>query len=450
MAALNDVYDTFKDTAGASSSNTPVVTGDVPVVSTEEGQLEAKLIDEEYKIWKKNTPFLYDLVMTHALEWPSLTCQFLPTVTSREADCFRTHRLLLGTHTSGAPNSLLVASVRLPKDEESIAAGARNAINAGQDYSETDSKVTVEQRINHPGEVNCARYMPQDEGVIATKAVDGDVLVFRLADHPKMPVDADIHPQVVCKGHTKDGYGLAWNPNQRGQLLSGADDALICVWDVTAQAGADKTEARGSVYKGHKSVVGDVAWHKMNAHTFASVSDDQSLLCWDVRSRNGPVAERQNAHSKEVNSLDFSPFDEHFLLTGGSDHVVHLWDTRKLSSGAVHTFRGHASEIFNVQFSPHLENIFISASSDRRIHVWDVTRIGVEQSEMDAEDGPPELLFVHGGHTARISDLSWNLNDEWVVASVADDNILQVWAMGENIYNPAFDPEGGAAAGMEA
>eukprot|EP00505_MAST-04D_sp_SCG-Rhode-Island_P006653 Stramenopile-MAST_4_protein_6653 len=69
---------------------------------------------------------------------------------------------------------------------------------------------------------------------------------------------------------------------------------------------------------------------------------------------------------------------------------------------------------------------------------------------MDAEDGPPELLFVHGGHTARISDLSWNLNDEWVVASVADDNILQVWAMGENIYNPAFDPEGGAAAGMEA
>lgn len=39
---------------------------------------EERLINEEYKIWKKNTPFLYDLVITKALEWPSLTCQWLP------------------------------------------------------------------------------------------------------------------------------------------------------------------------------------------------------------------------------------------------------------------------------------------------------------------------------------------------------------------------------------
>uniref|UniRef100_A0A2K5D397 Histone-binding protein RBBP4-like N-terminal domain-containing protein n=1 Tax=Aotus nancymaae TaxID=37293 RepID=A0A2K5D397_AOTNA len=40
--------------------------------------VEEPVINEEYKIWKKNTPFLYDLVMTHALEWPSLTAQWLP------------------------------------------------------------------------------------------------------------------------------------------------------------------------------------------------------------------------------------------------------------------------------------------------------------------------------------------------------------------------------------
>lgn len=43
--------------------------------------MEERVINEEYKIWKKNTPFLYDLVMTHALEWPSLTAQWLPDVT---------------------------------------------------------------------------------------------------------------------------------------------------------------------------------------------------------------------------------------------------------------------------------------------------------------------------------------------------------------------------------
>lgn len=42
--------------------------------------MEERLINEEYKIWKKNTPFLYDLVITHALEWPSLTVQWFPDV----------------------------------------------------------------------------------------------------------------------------------------------------------------------------------------------------------------------------------------------------------------------------------------------------------------------------------------------------------------------------------
>lgn len=30
-------------------------------------------INEEYKIWKKNTPFLYDYLVSHVLDWPSLT-----------------------------------------------------------------------------------------------------------------------------------------------------------------------------------------------------------------------------------------------------------------------------------------------------------------------------------------------------------------------------------------
>ena len=33
----------------------------------EDEAVEERVVNEEYKIWKKNTPFLYDLVMTHAL-----------------------------------------------------------------------------------------------------------------------------------------------------------------------------------------------------------------------------------------------------------------------------------------------------------------------------------------------------------------------------------------------
>lgn len=42
--------------------------------------VQEKMINEEYKVWKKNAPYLYDLVVTHALEWPSLTVQWLPDI----------------------------------------------------------------------------------------------------------------------------------------------------------------------------------------------------------------------------------------------------------------------------------------------------------------------------------------------------------------------------------
>ena len=57
------------------------------------------------------------------------------------------------------------------------------------------------------------------------------------------------------------------------------------------------------------------------------------------------------------------------------------------------------------------------------------------KSSEDHADGPPELLFIHGGHTAKVSDFSWSPNDNWVVASVAEDNILQVWCWKSNWYN---------------
>lgn len=36
---------------------------------------------------------------------------------------------------------------------------------------------------------------------------------------------------------------------------------------------------------------------------------------------------------------------------------------------------------------------------------------------------------MHGGHTNKISDFSWNPVEPWVLASTADDNIVQVWQM---------------------
>ena len=48
----------------------------IPLAQEEQ---EEQIINEEYKIWKKNTPFLYDFILTRGLTWPSLTVQWFPT-----------------------------------------------------------------------------------------------------------------------------------------------------------------------------------------------------------------------------------------------------------------------------------------------------------------------------------------------------------------------------------
>lgn len=93
-----------------------------------------------------------------------------------------------------------------------------------------------------------------------------------------------------------------------------------------------------------------------------------------------------------------------------------------------------------MEWAPFNESILASCSADRRVAIWDLSRIGMEQTVEDAEDGPPELLFLHGGHTSKVSDISWNANDEWTLASVSEDNVLQVWNMAEEIYAEEDDP----------
>jgi len=402
---------------------------------------EERLINEEYKIWKKNTPFLYDLVMTHALEWPSLTAQWLPDFTMPEGKDYTIHRLILGTHTSDEQNHLVIASVQLPNDEAQFDSSHYDNDRAEfGGFGSVSGKIDIEIRINHEGEVNRARYMPQNQCIIATKTPSSDVLIFDYTKHPSKPdPSGECNPELRLKGHSKEGYGLSWNPNVNGHLLSASDDHTICLWNINANTASARNLDAMMIFTGHTAVVEDVAWHLLHDSMFGSVGDDKKLMLWDTRSNNpNKPSQMIEAHSAEVNCLSFNPYSEYILATGSADKTVALWDLRNTKM-KLHSFESHKDEIFQVQWSPHNETILASSGTDRRLNVWDLSKIGEEQSADDIEDGPPELLFIHGGHTAKISDFSWNPNDAWIICSVSEDNIMQVWQMAENIYN---DEEG--------
>lgn len=131
------------------------------------------------------------------------------------------HRLVLGTHTSGNDkNHLHIASVHLPKPTSTSSVRDTTATvpplesdkydpvrgEIGE-YNDTTPRIKITQSILHDGEVNRARYMPQNVDLIATKTPKGQVLVFDRTKHPSTPKPGDdkCKPDITLRGHSKEG-----------------------------------------------------------------------------------------------------------------------------------------------------------------------------------------------------------------------------------------------------
>ncbi|KAM7204200.1 WD40-repeat-containing domain protein [Rhypophila sp. PSN 637] len=399
---------------------------------------EQRIINEEYKTWKKNSPFLYDMILSTALEWPTLTTQWFPDVKDVKDKNHTVHRLLLGTHTAeGKPNYLQVAEVEIPKTVEPNP----------QDYDEERGEIggygskgeplvikfNIVQKIDHPGEVNKARYQPQNPDIIATLAVDGRVLIFDRTKHSSTPVGTPA-PEIELIGHTEEGFGLNWSPHEEGCLASGSEDHTVLLWDLKTLESPSRQLKPSRKYTHHKNIVNDVQYHPFVKHWIGTVSDDLTLQIIDVRraetDRAAVVA--RDGHLDAINALAFNPRSEFLIATASADKTIGIWDLRNLKQ-KIHTLQGHNDAVTSLSWHPTESSILGSGSYDRRLIFWDLSRVGDEQLPDDQEDGPPELLFMHGGHTNHLADFSWNPNDPWLVCSAAEDNLLQIWKVADSI-----------------
>ncbi|KAK6916726.1 Histone-binding protein RBBP4, N-terminal [Dillenia turbinata] len=453
-------------------------------------------VEEEFLVWKKNSPFLYDLIISQPLEWPSLTVQWVPSQSVSSVGSFSVHKLILGTYTSDDyPNFLMIADAHLPKND------ALPSNFDDPDIPEASSKTLVEfvKQIRVDGEVNRARCMPQNSSLVVAKTSGCEVYVFDCEKHPLKEQESAFNPDLRLKGHEKEGFGLSWSSFKEGYLLSGSNDRKVCLWDVSGMSEDNKVLEAMRVFEviwgvpvldiWDMRMLLNVSWHLKNENVFGSVGDDRRLIIWDLRS-NKP-SHSVLAHEKEfcrilhmysqiivltenavllfvmmkevkctlmvcqphhvrpthewvdicpafqnVNYLSFNPFYEWVLATASSDTTVVLFDIGKPAE-PLHLLGSHREEVFQVEWDPNHETVLASSADDRRLMVWDLSRIGDEQIDAaeDADDGPPELFFTHGGHRAKISDFSWNKNAPWVISSVAEDNTLQIWQIAESIYD---------------
>ncbi|KAI9822481.1 MAG: Histone acetyltransferase type B subunit 2 [Pycnora praestabilis] len=406
----------------------------------EDETTEEKIINEEYKTWKKNAPFLYDMMLSTALEWPTLTTQWFPDVQDDPEKPYSTHRLLLGTHTSSeAQNYLQIAHVQLPKpitpdiadyDEDREEIGGYGA--SASKKPRVEVKFNIVQKIDHKGEVNKARYMPQNPNMIATMCPDHKVRIWDRTKHSSIPSGV-VNPQMELVGHSKEGFGLSWSPHEHGHLATGSEDMTVRLWDITRFTKGDRALQPTRTYTHHSAIVNDVQHHPLHGALIGTVSDDLTLQIIDTRQSSTTSSTSQGSgHQDAINAISFNPASEYILATGSADKSIGIWDLRNLKY-KLHALEGHQDSVTSLAWHPFQEAILGSSSADRRIVFWDLSRVGEEQTPEDAEDGPPELLFMHGGHTNRIAEFSWNLNDPWTLCSAAEDNLIQVWKVANAI-----------------
>lgn len=414
----------------------------------EEGDTES-----EYKIWKKNAPYLYDILITWGLDWPSLCVQWLPNVDHFMNNYLTVQKMVIGTLTSGQEDDyLMIAKTRLPThprlhslnyNKDILDTSENNISNndtvnnnivpynnqeAINSFVKIENKIEIETKIRHEGEVNKAKPMPQENkfNIIATKTNSGEVHIYDYFKHPPKPPEdkKDPCPNKRLKGHTDIGYGLSWSPFKEGMLLSGGYDQLVCMWDVEG-GGVDPVH----IFREHQAQCEDVCFSRKNENIFGTCGDDKKIFLFDYRSKEKIAS--INGHESEINSIDFNPVNEFLYITGSADKTVALWDLRKPEL-KLHEFIHHKDAVTNVKWNTTRGNIFGSASDDNKVLIWDLTQIGATIARDDNEDAPSEMVFEHGGHIDKINDLDWNCKEDMMCASVDGSNNLHIWELNIN------------------
>lgn len=292
--------------------------------------------------------------------------------------------------------------------------------------------------VIHNGVVRRARHMPQMPCIVATRSSHDNICIF----DGRSPNGA---PTASLSQHDEGGWGLDWNPLHKGLLVSGSDDGQIGVWDVQSclQSGAPSprssrvtsmplysfTSGVGSVY--------DIQWNPFQQHLFGTAIGKGVLKLWDTRERKA-VLDLQT-HSTDIMCMAYSPHFEHYLASASAEGTVRVWDARRMElNNPLLDLREHEGGVLSLTWNAHKSsaNMLLSAGEDHRCFLWDVSGgcASAHFAKDSLDDGMDDhLLFIHGGHTAAVQDVSFSPSQRNLVASVAEDNILQVWRMNIDI-----------------
>lgn len=436
MAEVEVIPDTYLDENADNALQDPV----------EISESIDKDTQHRYRVFKKNSPYLYDYLSTNSLLWPSLTVQFFPDLeqelsqdveeisdvalkkSSRNAGLGQLayQRLLVGTFTLGQAVDT-VSIYQLPYYRNLNKYIKLDQLNYNPEKEEFElstvakAKLRTAQTINHHGDVNKLRYMPQNPDILASSNNVGDLLVYNRTKHLNIKLligEAELNePQLRLVDQTgqqqaADIFAFDWNRQKEGVIVSGSMTGAMNLYDI--QSGyISKTENKVGHNWSYASISGinDLEWIPTHHSVFVSAEDDGSVCVYDTRSSDHKVLGYKTLFP--VNSVSVNPGNAFCIATGHSNGSLGIYDIRGLD-GSVFERIPHQDSITQVKWHPKYHGVVGSSSADKLVKLHDISSDG-------------ELLFDHQGHMLGVNDFDWSLHEDWMVASVADDNSLHLW-----------------------
>lgn len=421
------------------------------------GRIDYERIDSEtqhrYRVFKKNSPFFYDYLLTSPLLWPSLTVQFFPDLELKQnlqnpnglPECSNissesptgcvTQRLLTGSFTSGQAKDLIAI------DLLSYHSQLNKNINIEQ-WNYNPEKLEFEcttipktkldrlQTINHDGDVNKLIYMPQNPDVIASANNVGDVLIYNRTKHATINLvrtsTNSSNPQLRLATNSaamSEIFAIDWNIQKEGLIVSGSMSGELNVYDI--RGGYDSRE--GNVIKPiwcakEKDAVNDTQWIPDHDSVFINAKELGVISIYDTRCENSIKCFTTQS---PVNSISINPHDSFSLASGNSQGKIEFWDIRSLGK-ELNQAHYHTDSITQLKWHPKFRSVLGSSSADRLVKIYNMA----EPTE--------KLVFSHEGHMLGVNDFDWSKHFDWMLASVSDDNCIHVWTPAEHLL-PIFN-----------
>eukprot|EP01061_Rhynchopus_euleeides_P010934 TRINITY_DN20505_c0_g1_i1.p1 TRINITY_DN20505_c0_g1~~TRINITY_DN20505_c0_g1_i1.p1 ORF type:complete len:394 (+),score=111.24 TRINITY_DN20505_c0_g1_i1:54-1235(+) len=384
-------------------------------------------MQQEQQLWTAWAPWLYKSVCVMQLDSEAV---------SLDADTQRgdTGALRVLTATNKWPRPS--ADLQGGDVSAAIMLGLPSAPQGpAQEFAATEpAKPSHVASVLHKRHILRARCLRQQEDLAVVKLTDGVVLddlhkgsTFRGTIPLPSARQRNIGPKSAALACQPGGTLAVFTDYQHPPHNQGGMQSVL-LWDVLHNSTPDPRRHTVLQVDGK---VEDVCFQGgQSGHDIIWCSTSNGYLrCVDIRVGGQVGSATMKRECIATNSMALHTVSSNasgtLVATAGSEALM-LWDCRATGRGHLMAFDHAGLDVTHASWHPSDDAVLASATPDGRVWVWDLSLFG--PTDRPAQTLPPELVFLHCGHSAALTDLAWHPSQPYTIMSADKQAFLHIFS----------------------